>query len=255
MTMSASLSILFAAAAVALPAIAGAAPKMETSSSAPAAPPSERASQPGAAAGAATPAAAEGIPPQVEAALRAAFALPDARMEIVGYRSFLSGDCSPNAAEASGAIEGSGRVAVRVLGADTLGAPCEGWSWAEVQVSARVWITTRPLRQGDPLEGAVRGEIREIGEIGASRRPLLSLADGARASRSLAAGTVLEPSQIAVGLLPGEPVLVNLRSGALSILAEGRGVACGRDRICATLPSGKRVEGHLEGELLVVEAP
>jgi hypothetical protein len=56
-------------------------------------------------------------------------------------------------------------------------------------------------------------------------------------------------------LRPGEIVKVMIVSGALVIEQAGRGVPCGRGRSCASLASGKQVEGDLVEGKLVVQAP
>ena len=185
-------------------------------------------------------------------ALASASALPEAKVEIRGYRAQLPPGCTPSRAEASRVVEQSGRQALKLAGSDDAGFACEGWAFADVKLTADAFVTTRVVKAGEPLADAVRIVRREIKP---GRRPLHDLPAGARASRDLAAGTTIVDSHAAGALSPGEPVKVVVRGGSLAIETSGRAVACSAGRTCAQLASGKRVEGTLEGGALVVEAP
>ncbi len=146
----------------------------------------------------------------------------------------------------------SGQAALRFTGADAAGQPCEGYAWARVTVVAPTPVVTRPLEDGDRLEGAVTWEERELR---AGRPPPTSLPEGATAARRLPAGAVLDEASWRLGPRPGTALAVLLRAGALTIEQEGRAAPCARGRACAVLPSGRRVEGRLADGRLLVELP
>ncbi|AKU93002.1 hypothetical protein [Vulgatibacter incomptus] len=194
----------------------------------------------------------EPVPSALQAALRAAVSNPAARLEIRSFRDRLPPGCRASRAEVPRPIETSGRQHVKLIGTTSEGFACEGWAFADVKLMAPAWITTRAVRAGEPLDGASREDLREL-EPG--RRILHELPPGARASRDLAAGVALEPGQIGGAIAPGEPLTVLLRRDGLTIETRGRAIACGPGRACAQLSSGKRLEGRLEGETLVMEDP
>ena len=186
----------------------------------------------------------------VLAALRRALAVPDGRVELVGFRPALPAGCALERAEAPRAVERSGDVAIRLLGRTPDGTACEGWAWAAVRVWAPALVTSRKVNDGEPLEAAVRLEERELQS--SEPRPR-TLPPGATAARAIAAGAPLEEGQIRVGPRPGDPVAVTIRVGPLTVEQRGRALPCSRGLTCAQLPSGKRVEGRFEGGRLVVE--
>jgi len=91
--------------------------------------------------------------------------------------------------------------------------------------------------------------------VRAGHEPLSALPAGALASRTIAAGAQLESSLLQVGPRPGEVVTVRLQAGALAVEQAGRALPCPRGRACALLPTGRRVEGRLEGGRILVELP
>jgi flagella basal body P-ring formation protein FlgA len=186
------------------------------------------------------------------AALAAALALPGGRAELVALEPSLPAGCAVASAAAPRPFAASGRVALRLEGTTAAGARCEGWAWARVRVLAPALVVARDVADGAPIAGAAEPQEREVL---AGRPPLATLPPGATASRALAAGTVLEPQHVRVGPRPGEPVAVVVRVGAIEAEQPGRAVACARGRACALLPSGRRVEGVLDGGRLVVESP
>lgn len=190
-------------------------------------------------------AAALTLPPVAVDAIRSAVALPHARVEIASWKADA---CTPGRAEVQGAVRGSGRVAVRLEGDG-----CSGWAWAEVKLYAPALVAVRPIPAGSDPTGSVRREEREVLP---GRAPIDSLPPGSVASRTIPAGASIEARHLrAAGFGPGEPVRVLLRSGSIAIESAGRTVPCGGGRVCAVLPSGKRVEGSIEGDRLVVEVP
>lgn len=187
------------------------------------------------------------------AALTAALSLPGARAELTSLRPSLPAGCTPLAAASPRPVAASGEVALRVRGALDGGAPCEGWAWARVRVLAKVAVALRPLAEGDSIDTSAF-DLAER-EIAPGRAPLATIPSGATAARSIAAGTALEGVHLRLGPPPGAAVTVLARVGSLEVEQPGRAVACTRNRACALLPSGRRVEGTFDGARLVVETP
>lgn len=187
----------------------------------------------------------EGAAPQVAIdALEGALAVPGATLEILSWEPDAS--CAPLTAEIRQPIRGSGRVAVRLMGSD-----CDGWAWARVRILAPTWVASEAIASGDPLDGALTCQTLEVR---AGRVPLTEVPTGAVAARTISAGTVIEARHVRDDRpAPGEKVAVVVRSGALQLQQEGRLVPCGREKICALLPGGKKVEGRWDEGSLVVE--
>jgi flagella basal body P-ring formation protein FlgA len=149
-------------------------------------------------------------------------------------------------------VAASGSAPLRFSGRTAAGAPCEGFAWARVRVTAPAAVTTRALRSGEPLEGAVAVASREVLP---GRSALASVPAGAVAARALGAGAVLDEAAVRTGPAAGEAVTVRVTVGALSVEQPGRVVPCQRGRACARLDSGRRVEGRFEDGRLLVETP
>ena len=191
-------------------------------------------------------AAAAAVPAPVQRALDAAIAVPRARVAVTAWEP--SDACVPERAEVSAPIRGSGRVAVRVLGAG-----CGGWGWAAVRVFAPTVVVEAKVPRGDPLAGKVRSEEREVLP---GREPVAAIPEAAVAARTLPAGSVIEARHVRVaGTAPGTSVRVIVRRGALEIEQEARVIPCPGGAVCAQLPGGARVAGRLAGDRLVVEDP
>lgn len=187
-------------------------------------------------------AAAADVPAPVRQAIERALAHPGARVEIESFDA----DCAVERAEARGAVDGSGRVALRLAGAG-----CPAWAWARVRVYAPALVVREAIADGEPIGDKVRREERELR---AGREPLVELPGDARADQPLSPGTILEARHLRrAGPAPGDPVRVVLRAGSITIEQIGRVVPC-RQGACATLPGGKRVAGRLSGDRLLVEA-
>jgi hypothetical protein len=186
------------------------------------------------------------------AAVAGALSVPGARVELHGVRTSSGAGCTAEAWETLRAVEASGAAPLRFSGRTAAGAPCQGYAWGRVQVLAPAAVTTRALREGEPLEGAVGTEERQVLP---GRQVLASAPAGASAARRLPAGAVLDEAAIRTGPAPGAPVTVRLRLGALSVDQPGRALPCPRDRACALLPSGRRVEGRYQDGHLLVETP
>jgi hypothetical protein len=197
-------------------------------------------------------AAAAATADPVQAALDGALAVPGARAELVALRGGAPTGCRVGRAEAPAPLAASGRAAVRLSGADGAGARCEGWAWAEVRVTAPMLATTRVVREGEALEGAVALAVREVAP---GRPPFTELPEGAAAARDLPAGAALHPGSVRAGPRPGEPVVAVVVAGALRVEQQARALPCRAGRACALLPSGRRVEGAWHGGRIVVEQP
>jgi hypothetical protein len=188
----------------------------------------------------------------VRTATAEAAALPGAQADVLALEGALPARCGLTRAELPGPISSSGRVAVHLFGREAGGRACDGWAWAQVRLRAPVLVTTRPVAEGDLLEGAVAMREREVLP---GRPPLSTLPEGAAAARALAAGVAVDEALIRIGARPGEAVAVVLRAGALSVEQQGRAVACRRGRVCALLPSGRRVEGVWHEGRIVLGSP
>jgi hypothetical protein len=209
----------------------------------------------------ATPALAAETPRAVTEALAAALALPGARLDVQGWKLASTG-CTPESAEVERPIDGSGRYGVRVSGPGcgvasnvpgSKNAPGV-WGWATVRVFAPVFVTTRAVRSGELLAGAVKEMEKELrpGRAPASTQELTA----AKAARALSSGQLVEAGHVELaGPAVGSSIRVVVRSGALAVTQTGRVVSCGRGRVCAVLPSGKHVDGTLAGDLLEVQLP
>jgi len=191
-------------------------------------------------------------PGPVQRALEGSLAMPGARLEILELHPSLPPACAVDRADAPRPVAGSGRTPVHLSGRDRSGAPCEGWAWARVRVSAKVLVTRRALREGEELGDAALLSEREIAS---GRTPLVELAAGAVAAHPLGAGVALEAAHVRTGPRPGDALTVVLRIGNLRAEQAGRAVPCPRGRACALLPSGRRVEGTWTAGQLRVETP
>ncbi|MBK9518790.1 MAG: hypothetical protein IPO09_15860 [Anaeromyxobacter sp.] len=187
-----------------------------------------------------------------QAAVDAALAPAGARAELAGVATSSGAGCRAESWEALAAVEASGRAALRFSGRDAAGAACQGYAWARVRVLGPAAVTTRALEAGEPLDGALVVEEREVV---AGRRLLAAAPGGASAARRLAAGAPLDEGAVRLGPAPGQPISVRLRLGALVVEQPGRALPCQRGRACALLPSGRRVEGRFLDGHLQVEAP
>jgi flagella basal body P-ring formation protein FlgA len=195
-----------------------------------------------------------GVPALVHTALEAATTVPNARVDVVALERSPS-TCSFRSdvrVEIPRPVDGSGKFAVKLIGARASGETCEGWIWAQVRVFAKVSVATRVIRAGDSFAGATEHADRELK---AGRVPAASL-EGATADRSLGLGQMIEEDFVrAPGLRPGEMVKILVVSGSLSVEQMGRAVPCARNRSCAVLPSGRHVDGTMIDGRLLVELP
>jgi hypothetical protein len=158
------------------------------------------------------------------------------RAEVTSFDGRL-GSCRPLRASLKSTLEGSGRYAVRVDGNG-----CGAWGWAEVKVYGRTAVALRALQRGDSLDGAVQYLERPV-RRGEQRVEVV--AEGSVAARAISAGELLTPAALSVaGPLPGERVEVVVRMGALELKQPAVVVPCNGSRLCARLPSGRKVEGR-----------
>ncbi len=199
--------------------------------------------------------ATDALPAPVAAALALAVALPGGEVRGTNYRQVSR--CTVATAELTTPLVSSGRAALKVSGTALDGRPCSVYAFVDVRVTAEALVATRPIREGAPLEGAVRLVRHEL--IGAED-PLIDLPDGALAARSLATGQLIESDLVRLrGLNPGSPVRVLVQAGALTLEEPGRITRCPnpvtRTQACAEVDSGKHVEGTYRDGILLVEAP
>ena len=189
------------------------------------------------------------LPAEVQTALDGAVAISGARVVPVSYTPSSGRPCEATSAVISRPIDGSGKFAVKLTGKG-----CSSWAWLKVDVWAQVPVTTRLVREGERLDGvdAVTFVERQI----TSGRPPVTLSAESVAARSLARGQAVMPNDVKrTGGNAGDAVKVTVQSGSLVVQTSGRIVACGRDKTCAVLASGKHVEGRLQNGSLVVEIP
>lgn len=189
------------------------------------------------------------LPRSVAAALEAALTVPGGRIVAREYRPSGPARCAPLEASVPTAIAGSGRYAVKIAGGG-----CTGWAFVRIEVFAPTAVTTRKLAAGESLDGNI--SVSELA-LPPGRVPFVP-APGATAARAMPIGRLIVASDVrsaASALSAGAPVRVVVRSGLVQLEQTGRFVPCGSGRGCAVLPSGKHVEGRLEGTQLIVEAP
>ncbi|HUJ26260.1 MAG TPA: hypothetical protein VLW85_09595 [Myxococcales bacterium] len=165
-----------------------------------------------------------------------------ARVEVLAWRP--QGACEPDSAEVRGPLHGSGSVALRIAGRG-----CSGWAFADARVTAQVLVATEAAREGQPVHAAL-----EWREVRAGHEALAEIPASAVAARDVARGSVIEASMVREpGPKAGAPVRVVLRDSAITLELVATAVPCARGLACALLPSGKRVEGHFEGDAILVE--
>jgi len=192
------------------------------------------------------------VTPVLMRALRRGLTIPGARIDAAWESAGVRGaDCRAVDAEVLRPIQGSGRIAVKVSGHSSRGKNCDVWTWVEVRVVAPVAVAARALAAGERLDGATAIEERELraGHAPAAIGPL------SVAARPMVAGQLLEAALVSEPTVRlGEANKVVIISGALVIEQSGRGAPCARGRSCATLASGKQVEGDLVDGKLVVQS-
>ncbi len=180
--------------------------------------------------------------PGLQQALEAASAVPAGQLEVLEWR----GPTCRGRFEVASTIDASGRVPVRVRGAS-----CDAWGWATVRVTTLSAVATRSLRFGEGLEGAwslQRREVRHAGEA------LSQIDADATANRLIKQGQPIGRDAVHVGPPPGSPITVRVSAGEIAIEQTGTTIPCAGNRVCATLPRGKRVTGTLHDGVLIVTA-
>jgi hypothetical protein len=183
----------------------------------------------------------------VQAALDSAVAIGGARVVPTSYTASGTRGCAATTAVIGRPVDGSGKYAVKLMGDG-----CTGWAWLKVDVWAQVPVTTRLVREGERLDDAVTFVERQIT---AGRAPV-ALSAESLAAHPMPRGQAVMPADVKrSGGNTGDSIKVLVQSGALAIETSGRVIACGRDRTCAVLASGKHVEGRLAGGRLLVELP
>jgi hypothetical protein len=189
----------------------------------------------------------------VRRALERGLSIPGARLDtaVEDRGAVPAGDCRPTSAEVLRPIDGSGRIAVKVSGSSARGATCDAWTWVHVRVVAPVAVAARALAAGERLDGATAIEERELrpGHLPAV------IGRASVAARALVPGQLIDAALVTEPTVrAGESVRVLVVLGTLVIEQSGRGAPCARGRSCATLASGRLVEGELVDGKLVVQS-
>jgi len=192
------------------------------------------------------------IEPMLEDAVQAAVTIDEARARVKVVSLRMPHGCKAESARIERPVSASGSLTVKLQGSTKRGEPCEGWVRASVSLTAPVMVTTRVVRTGESLDSATTVQWQEIR---AGAQPAAPVAGGI-AARTMMSGQVVDASSVRSNKpSAGSQVRVSIRMGALSVEQIGRLVECGNTHFCAVLPSGKRVEGALENDRLVVMVP
>ena len=175
------------------------------------------------------------------------------RLEITNIHAPKLSACVPIEIKVMRDVDHSMRIPVRFSGATSGGESCRGFAWVHVRYFQSVFVATDDVTAGSRLRERLH---RQEQEIMAPRDFLKTLPNDALARRHLRQGEVVMTSAIRMnGLEPGSPIMVNLVKGALRLSVMGTAIPCNGLRGCARLPSGKRVEGTMENNTLIVEMP
>ncbi len=188
----------------------------------------------------------------LQAAARRALAVPGGEVEVLAVEGGLPPGCAHGRIEFPQPVATSGRAAAHLMGRAGEAARCEAWAWVRLRVTGPALVTTRAVPRDGALAGAVEARPRELLP---GRAVVATLPEGAVADHAIPPGTPVDPAAVRIGPRPGSPVTVLLRTGALTVEQSGRAVACRRDRACALLPSGRRVEGSWHDGRITLEAP
>jgi hypothetical protein len=192
-------------------------------------------------------------PDFVAEALAKSIDYPRAKVVVDRYAASLPAGCVATTAIVTAPPEASGGAALKLLGTSSDGTPCEGWAHVITSIAAPMLVTTRTIPMGSKLAGAVALIERPWRP---AIHPLAEIPEGAVATEAIPAGTTLDARHVReAGPGLGDTVTVVLSAGSISISENGQLTHCVEGRACATLPSGKRVEGRLVGDQLLVEIP
>jgi hypothetical protein len=175
------------------------------------------------------------------------------RVEVTGHRDHLPVGCVVAEAKPLGQVLGSGAVTLKLVGSDSHGQACSGWSWSQARLFSRALVTTRRIATGEALTGAFEARERELlaGHTFLINPPL-----DAVAAYSLQAEAILEPQNMrSPAQMPGRTIAVELHYGDLLVETQGRTVPCSLNAACALLPSGKSVSGSWTNGRLEVSLP
>lgn len=192
------------------------------------------------------------LPSWLEEEVARAVTRPASRIQIAKYAPSVSADCTAYKAIVP-PISGSGQFAVRLFGQTKAGAPCDGWAWVRAHIFVRAWVTGQAIPQGAPIEGAIVSAEREW-KAGSSL--VLSVPEGSVASFPLGSNVALEEAHIKAKTPDlGQTITVRMVSGNIQVDQQARWTSCSKNSACALLPNGRRIEGHWNGERLIVENP
>lgn len=194
----------------------------------------------------------QAVPPSVAIAIHEGRVHAGDRVKIMSYRGSIPGDCQLLSATPTRPVQRSGSIALRLEGERENGSPCAGTGVAKVQVKTKVWVSEKTIARGEALQGNLVTKYMDVGV----RRAMREVPGNAVARRQIQAGAVLELQHAIVpGTEPGTPVRVVLSQGPVRVAQKGVIVPCIKERVCARLPSGKRVEGTFSAGVLEVKVP
>lgn len=193
---------------------------------------------------------AQGVPQRLLQAVWAARGELVTRIVVDEFSGRMRRGCRLQAYRVEGILKESGRHRVRLVGRDGAGRRCQALGVVRVRVFARVPVVRRAVAAGQPLAGAVVLRERPLRR---GMQPGDWIEAGAVAARPLRPNTVVRPQDVRRPRpRTGQRVHVVLHAGVIRIEDEGRIVPCGREKVCARLSTGRRVEGRLEaGGILV----
>ena len=191
------------------------------------------------------------IPKVVQKAIQDGISIKDSKVEYRTYRAKMPAGCRIRYAQVDRPIQRSGRVLVKTTGLKNNGVSCQGWAWVSIKLKVRMWVVTRSIDNGDPLQGHVSRRWRELKN---GRLPYQGSITNLVANRFLPKASPIRPADIrAQGPEPGSNITVVVTAQALQVKQKGRVVPCNGTQPCAVLPSGKKVRGSYENQTLYVE--
>ncbi|MCP4502242.1 MAG: hypothetical protein GY822_19975 [Deltaproteobacteria bacterium] len=185
------------------------------------------------------------------------------RVEIESMRLTLKKSCHVDNASLPRVLNVSSQVSVSLRGIRSKGhrkgRPCQGMAIVKLRVFQEVALTDGVIERGESLAGHV--QYREMERL-SGVSVLTEIPKNAVAARRLEAQTRLAPGHMMPGgPQPGTAVNVAIVTGGLQVSTRGVATRCRRrqgtkDYIngCARLPSGKVVQGRLDGRQIVVES-
>jgi flagellar basal body P-ring formation protein FlgA len=123
----------------------------------------------------------------------------------------------------------------RLTTASTVEVGCAAAGWrlfvpVRIQRMEDVWVLTRPLAAGQPIDAdSVRSEARDVARIAGGALPASAMVEGQVARRSLMAGSVLQSQDLVAprAVRRGDIVTLISRIGGIEVRAAGRSLGDG----------------------------